>query len=847
MKHNYVVRSLSSIFYRIGYHIGYCPHIYVVMALITLITLGFGIHKISMTRDIEYLFTPDNSRSIVERKWVENMFPGKIPTAYEMSKRTRYGKFGSIIIESKNKSSMLDDAAMKDVLTLDGIVRNITFYMNDKFVGYSDLFPKESDTFTRNMILYFKKNAKKIKQGKVTIRYPTNRRDNSFTVYAINIGGVHTKDERIDDFKSFRLYYTMKCKTKEQNDLASAWEEHFAHVLSKVHLKNINFYTLTSHSLGDDITSPPYSVLVLCIFTLLTSLYVILSSLSSDVITSKPLMGLAGYLSPIFATTTAFGLLVWLQKGFVRLNFSIFFLILGIGINDYFVLLAKWRRTDRNDHVRKRVADTFSEVGIPITLTSLVNILLFSIGFTSSYGMVKIFSLYSVVSIVFNYVYQIFFFGGCMALDGYREKHNLHCILLTPVTTKLSGDKRFEESKEYHKGTSVIKNFIGRLFGNWCVKFFSVLIFLFYISCAVYFVAKTKENFNFLNVFSRSSNTYKYFSAQRKYFSEYPYTIQLVLNQTLDYSNSNTRRNIKDIVSNLQSSPLIFNFSMCWFNEYHKFSTNNRTGFLFEKYNLTDPKGYLAGLKDVFLKFKPFLSFNNDILFNEKGDEIVASRCFLVSQNIKSYADEKLLLESVRTIADNSKYSVFAYNMYFPIYERNLYVSTYATTSISIAAVVIAVVFSVFIQDVTCVLLVMLTVICIQVATVGFVTLWGVSINIVSVIIVFIGISFSVEFLAHVIYYYKSLLEKDADEKIKTTLHHVGYAVAQGFLSIVLKVSIFYFNPSYMYPTCFKILLVMMIFALYHTLVLIPVAFSMAQCFTLPWKKLLRISDERPI
>lgn len=100
----------------------------------------------------------------------------------------------------------------------------------------------------------------------------------------------------------------------------------------------------------------------------------------------------------------------------------------GIGIDDTFVMLAGWRRTPAKMPVAERMGHMMSEAAVSITITSLTDLFSFWIGIISPFRSVQIFCTYSVFAVVFTFVWHITFFAACMAISGYRERHNLHAI-----------------------------------------------------------------------------------------------------------------------------------------------------------------------------------------------------------------------------------------------------------------------------------------------------------------------------------------------------------------------------------------------------------------------------------
>jgi len=101
-------------------------------------------------------------------------------------------------------------------------------------------------------------------------------------------------------------------------------------------------------------------------------------------------------------------------------------IFVGIGVDDSFVLTAAWRRTSTADSVPKRMADTYSEASVSITITSLTDACSFFVGVITPLPALQIFSTYAGVSVVFVYLWQLIFFGGCMALSGIHEEKKRH-------------------------------------------------------------------------------------------------------------------------------------------------------------------------------------------------------------------------------------------------------------------------------------------------------------------------------------------------------------------------------------------------------------------------------------
>ena len=73
----------------------------------------------------------------------------------------------------------------------------------------------------------------------------------------------------------------------------------------------------------------------------------------------------------------------------IGINLAAPFLMLGIGIDNTFVMLAAWRRTSSHDPVPVRLANWYREAAVSITITSITDMLSFWIGVITPFPCVK--------------------------------------------------------------------------------------------------------------------------------------------------------------------------------------------------------------------------------------------------------------------------------------------------------------------------------------------------------------------------------------------------------------------------------------------------------------------------
>ncbi|KAK6037582.1 patched family protein, partial [Cooperia oncophora] len=107
---------------------------------------------------------------------------------------------------------------------------------------------------------------------------------------------------------------------------------------------------------------------------------------------------------------------------------------------------------------------------------------------------------------------------------------------------------------------------------------------------------------------------------------------------------------------------------------------------------------------------------------------------------------------------------------------------------------------------------------------VGYMTLWGVNLDAISMITIIMSIGFSVDYSAHITYGYvvsEALVPRD---KVRDALASLGWPLCQGALSTIIAVSVLADVPAYMIVTFFKTVFLSISIGLLHGLVFLPVS-----------------------
>ena len=524
-------------------------------------------------------------------------------------------------------------------------------------------------------------------------------------------------------------------------------------------------------------------------------------------------------------------------------------------MDDAFVLLAAWRRTNPSLSVPDRLGHTYAEAAVSISITSITNFISFIIGTITPFPSVRIFCTYTAVAVLFTYVWHITFFGGCMAFFGIAEKNNLHGLTCVPVMPK-SKARREKKSwlfiimctggrdpvdpdnpidNQEHSMMIFFRDVVADGLNKPLIKVLVIFSFLIYLLIGIYGCTQVREGLDRRKLSRDDSYSVKYYDYEDRFFREYPYRIQVVINQTLNYADPSAQAKVENILSKFESSPYVAEsfLTESWLRSYLQFIKQEDSFLFLQSLNLTNQDDFYTGLRSIFLHLPMTESFRNDVVFNEDGSEIIASRFVIQTKNIKDANMEKEMLINLRSIADEFKSdNVSIFNHLFIFFDQFILVREISLQTITVAAVVMMAISLFFIPSPSCAIWVAFSIVSIEIGVVGYMTHWGVNLDSISMINLIMCIGFSVDFSAHISYAFISCEESSSKERVKSALYSLGLPIFQGSISTILGIVALAFAPSYVFLTFFKTVFLVMLFGATHGVLLLPVLLSLTDgCF----------------
>ncbi|XP_023209847.1 patched domain-containing protein 3-like [Centruroides sculpturatus] len=847
MKFNYIQRILSSFYYRLGRQISQKPAYFFAFPIIITAILSFGFLRIKLERDPTILYSVQHGRAMTEMRNLQKLFPMNYSSNFDIIRAISTENSIHVMFTASDGGNMIKKDIFYRILTLDEQIRNMEVTLNHSTFKYEDICATNEGQCLRNTL----KELEPLITGKNSkLKYPINFDPFTFVFqpFVINLGGVNTDDNGIiTDIRAMRLVYVLNGDVDKQL-ISETWQNTLLEQLKKNISDELVLYVFVPSSVEKELEEfssnmLPFTGIVAVVIMIFSSI----SCMSSDWIRSKPLLGIFACVSAILAIVAAFGFAMLCGLTYVDINIALPFLILGMEVDDAYVLIAAWRLTKTEWSVSKRMAECYSEAAVSVTITSITNLLAFCIGVLSPYKAMQIFCSYAAICIFFTFVYLIFFFGSVIAMSGYREHLNLHPLLCIKVDKRISMEDEELETVEEDYIMTIFRDKLGGLLRYNSVKIIIIAVFITVLGFGIWGFKFLREGMELADAFSSDSDLALAIKIYYKYFTRYPYILHVAINKTMNFADLGVQQQVNELLEEFEDHPFISGVEnrISWLKFFNLFQLSPFSKIVLNGYDLSDKREFVDSLNEVFLNIPLARQFKQDINFNENLTEITSTRFLLLCENVNDISEEKKLLQDVWNIADSSPLPLIVHSIFFPGFEQSVLIRSIVIQTGWATVILIAAIFFLFIPNVKCAVCVSIAVISTLIETVGYMALWGVKLDLMSMIILLLGIGLSINYPAHTTFAFRMSKHRNSNDKMKSALYAVGMPIVQGSLSTVIGVSVLLYSSSYMLIICFKIVLLVIVSTAFHSLLVIPVIMSVIEKYSL--SHLPDVSDVRRI
>ncbi|VDN03860.1 unnamed protein product [Thelazia callipaeda] len=565
------------------------------------------------------------------------------------------------------------------------------------------------------------------------------------------------------------------------------------------------------------------SFLVVLIFTVATSF-------KRDPAASKPWEAAFGVFCPILSLIASFGFLFWCNVVFLPIVCVVPFLVLAIGVDDVFIFLHCYHHTDQRLPVEERIGKMLAEAGPSITITSLTNFISFAISALTPTPAIQTFSIYISITVVFDYVYQIFLYSAILTFAARREKKRLHAVI--PCISISDVEKRIVSTQANIFKT--LDEFTDNLMNLWVNMAMSnitritvICLMIFYWIITIRGVTRTKVGLSSEKLFPYDSPLLPFVKLQTEIIFKEGGQVTIFVNNPGDLRKPQMIPRIMRLVKHFEhaTGSIGDESTHLWFIPYLSYIGIQERGEIGFKYK------YLP----EFMKLREYHRWSHFVNLGSPEDCINEKPSCLQKfffstgfRNAVEWSQRLQLLQEWRGIAaqyPELNVTIFeAFSMYA---DQVLIIVPVTKSTVIFAFVAMAIVLLIFTPSLTTIISSTLSIISINLGVLGSLPYWDVNLDPISMATILMAIGFSVDFIAHITFHYYKGQTRDKRERLKYAFASIAWPMTQAGISTILSLCVLGVIQAYMVKVFVKVVILVVTLGLLHGLIILPVVFGM--------------------
>ena len=430
----------------------------------------------------------------------------------------------------------------------------------------------------------------------------------------------------------------------------------------------------------------------------------------------------------------------------------------------------------------------------------------------------------------FCYFNNITIVAACMAINERRVGQGRHFATCLTVKDRAELEKENRSAKFIFccsgykpKTREDVESYLDKL-PKWLlpklvlkapIKFAICFLFVGYVAASVYGCVSLKQGLQFDQLVAEKSYFYKYSQWKDDNFKRLT-PVSFVVDRTYNYSNPQVQKSLNSLLSNAKMNEYIYdNFENSWLSTYKS------TPY----YNDTSEEDFIKGLKDLLMN-PWFARFQNDVVINDTTNQIVSSRVYVISLDMKNSQEEGKLMLRARDIAANASLSCFAFSPAFVPYEQYVAILPQTLQTVGMALLAVFIVTCLFMPHPLLIILVTIAVAMIMAGVFGFLYYLDLTLSSITMIHLIMSIGFSVDFAAHICHGFMVSNGSSRNERVKEAINKTGAPIFHGAVSSLLGIVVLTVARSYIFQTFAQVMTLVLVFGILHALLLLTVFLS---------------------
>ncbi|XP_071954155.1 patched domain-containing protein 3-like [Antedon mediterranea] len=821
---NAVISTFEKLFSRIGSFIGRYPSVCIVISIAVTIIFGTGLLLINEENRREKLWIPSESDNQNYFDYVSNNYKDPF---YEL-----------LVFENKN---MLTPESLKAMLKIDEEVKAINVGKSwesicARFGG--DCYVSsilELWGFNRTVIesLTQEDIIKKINNESDLISLVTQR-----TLKLSSLLGGVDNETYITGAKASRVIYGLtdnkefdESEGRQVDRDAEDWETEFIEIGTSDY-EDMNVYVLAYTSFDTESANAINGDLMILVFGYaLLLVYIIIMLSKFTLVEHRVYIAICGVATVGFSIVVAIGFCSMIGLIYTPVHSVLPFLLLGIGVDDMFVIVQSWDNLSKDEKkmsIPEQCSLALKHAGVAVTVTSVTDISAFLIGATTILPALRSFCVFCGIGIIFLFFFSIMFFTPMLCLDMRRvnNKRDACCCCY-----QHGDDYKPSECGQKNRFQIVFDEIYSPLLIKTPVKIVVVIITAVLLGFGIWGFIDLEQFFNFRWFLPSDSYATYVLEVNDIYYPENGVPSAIYLNNVDLFSE---RSAVNTLYNDAINNKFIDSNSFSnWYEEFEQWIQTNKWNE--QEYNNETMwpdthEAFVLWVNEFLLDPTGGDTFKADVIFdNSTSLEIISSRISFAHIVLKGSTEEVDAMDSIQEFTANFEFEgdgyAFAFSENYIQYESNKVIQEELFRNLGLACVCVFLIILLLLANLKACLLVFLAVMLTLVDLAGFVHHWGLTIDVVVTIQLILSIGIAVDYAAHIGHMFMTVTGTRNDRVLKT-LQNIGSAVFNGGFSTFLAFALLSLSTSYVFRTFFKIFLLVVIFGLFHGLVLLPVLLS---------------------
>ncbi|KAH3882821.1 hypothetical protein DPMN_006766 [Dreissena polymorpha] len=601
-----VDKIIGAVFARYGGFIS--RHAWKVIIIVVVINcaLAVGMLRLKSNISAQDVYLPEGTRSWDDQATMEATFPDLSNRNYQSIQSLSEGYYARVIVRAKS-NDLLTLNALDKVQNLDDIVQGIVVYHNGQTLMFQDLCAKAHGACSLEGSIFWDADFRNaVASGNVTYPMFTSSAVGTVNYASLTGGNVKVANGVLKSLEYIHLMYSLKATAGKE--LADLWVKAFKTRMEGYSSLELDVAYANHLSLDEELDKNINGDIALFAITFTVMLtYASVATMNiRDAVNQRALLGWAGILAAELGIIVSLGLCMAAGLEFVSIVGVMPFLIIGVGIDDMFILLSGLSGAQGEATVEGRMKETLRAAGVGVTITSLTDLIAFMSGAASNFLAVRNFCIFTGVAVVFCYINNITFFTACLAIHERRVESNRHFFLMCKTVPSTEDAKQCGQSRarvlccagSRPRNRKEAESLLDKL-PSWLMpkivlktplKIGIIFLFAGYMAASIYGCVNLKQGLMFSQLVSEESYFYKYSQLLEDKFSRRR-VVSIVTTHPYSFSDASTERDLNAVLARAKSNSYFDpNFEINWLNTYK----------LGASYQNSSEVNFISGLKTFF-------------------------------------------------------------------------------------------------------------------------------------------------------------------------------------------------------------------------------------------------------